>query len=327
MLDYLQGPYFRALEEGDHHVIQRIPMCIIATSPHSVNDQFSFHVVPFVRDENKASETFWGEGNKTMVLFSNRCDKLSKGTGWRYGRVSGPVDVEEPTEALVRFSRKYFLENRLLPIMAQLNGFTTFIASLQAGGGSKLRLKPSGQAGSWQPLESSSTALAFEWSVSSDSQMGTPDLYKKVHCNTRNVLEIPTNDRSGDLVIEVKGETMLSFTVEETGITTSATMSWEFPITIMSNHQLKVHLPSLFAPKITTHDSLKVIVELQHLQTESAEQALRKAFDRLIPQRLAQDLKEVFSAPGSLPFPANLGTPVFTRAGDILYEPFSRSPR
>ncbi|KAI0667589.1 hypothetical protein C8Q78DRAFT_981541 [Trametes maxima] len=343
VVHYLSEFYFPALCRDGLNVISSVPVWKSGTSlPSYALTSVGFHVYSRI-DVTRYNWTHVTAGMEPIIVIVGTTGYrplpsriLEFSTGWIVN-ANGAF-----SHGTLSISKRVFIEERLLYLLANVNALTTMIPvmidPLQGSHGLTLKRwadhdlrkdRPS----KWVRLPSDGEGcLKYLWEHSEEWRYklsGSGDIMnatQAISCITRNYVELPTAVKQGALHIKISGKVELSLanqTEDTTARSYSATssVSWSTNVTVQTTvsgikvHTVGSHDPVFAQPEFTDGGAARF---------RNPAEMLRDAFPHKVDlEELVQEIRAFegaweYCCPPAQPYA--LASPVFNEDGDLLFE-------
>ncbi|THH00496.1 hypothetical protein EW145_g7068 [Phellinidium pouzarii] len=359
LIYYIQTCYFPVFKRAHHHVLYTIPILDKAGSDLYRFTSLDFQIVPF--NHGHGHLYFEGLHGRHRAIFDRNSVVIVGMTDGRTLHTYGlPRDINwvggvgsEVPLGTVCFSRRMFLEAKLLTMFEHVNRKTTIVPMFLGVDNGEWILKlttwdkheiKAQEKCKWREVAAGEDSLDFEWKNKEewsyvhegDSDHDHNDHYT-LSCTTRNVLSIPTR-RQDTSVINFKGSMTLGLSYVGKSKDWSAKMSatWSANIILISiGSGLQVNLsPSHIVPHFTSPPFTNVSDqghEHGHATLEKAFYHLKNQFPASIDfaplvGALKDGLEGAWAGAHVSAHELCMRRPVFTRRGDLLLELAVRVP-
>ncbi|TCD65183.1 hypothetical protein EIP91_003005 [Steccherinum ochraceum] len=348
IVTYLKNHYFRQVTSSGYHILNTIPVWKNGSTPPSFGlTSVAFHVY----SEHVLERHTWGAFSKVdepVILVIGMTGfrtlpslTLKFSSHWIAHAVRGV------SYGSVCVSRKVFLEERLLSLLARVNALTT-IVPLFAGvdnGAWRLELTTwamheirKGRACNWVAVKDVFGALKYKWEHRDEwnyEHEGSDHIANGIYttsCVTKNYLSVPTTFNRGALEIKLEGNVTVKMGYK--GVSgawgTQSTARWSSTVAITSGSGgLKIEVIGSTAPVFQEADT-EALSAAVHTDPETLLKAQLPGTVEL--GDILGELKQFEGCwhgcyPGLASY--ELTHPVFNAHGDLLFKlrPFGVVPR
>ncbi|KAF9010257.1 hypothetical protein BDQ17DRAFT_1421498 [Cyathus striatus] len=349
---YLKDHYLSVLTSHGHHIMQSIPVWKQGTKPPSmaltgVNFQIYSKQIITRANCTRVSQAL----EATLVVLGMNNFKKFPAARLDYSTEWVMKGKKTTSHGTVCISRKVFLEERLLPLLAGVNATTTvvpvfpssedasryvslFTGHVGAEWGLALttwasRFSAKQRKAFWELISGAKSTYKWDytdkWSYEHEGAAGDKNngIYL-VSCQTKNNLHLPTTYGHGIMDIVLSGEIdiALGFKGETTRWNSKAVSKWSTTLSLISEaggSGMTVEVKGDTKPKFETlrvhgDETLDKLIDLKTLHS-----IVRIDLDQLV-----SELKGTFGGVWEHCFPGmqaySLCNPIFNEKGDILFE-------
>ncbi|EKM50129.1 uncharacterized protein PHACADRAFT_153519 [Phanerochaete carnosa HHB-10118-sp] len=342
LVTYLREYYFSQIIATGTHVLYTLPVFKAGASLPSANalTDLTFQIYSKIAYDRRNWAAMAKEGEPALLILGMTQFRALPAAKIEWSGSWIANSTRSVSYGTVCLSKQIFLQERLLGLLAKVNGETTVSSQpfrLECKGAWKLQLTTWAAnedrkkcVCTWKFDGEADGMLKYKW-IHRDGwkyeHEGTTDITNGtywVDCHTVNYLEIPTTFTNGQLEIKLRGDVKVSLGVDGGAQkwSTKSGASWRTSICIgTSEDGLKVSVP---APPVPVYLPASTIGEALPAFWNDPEALLRAHLPQTVDLGDVLGLFRTFEGTYTGLFPGTsaftLANPAFNKDGDVLFE-------